>query len=203
MTEPRGEEREALAVALGRCVLRLDGVRERDHDRVGCLHPDERATEPKSAPDAGDELRLGERLRDEVVGAGVEPGDDIRQRGPTRQEQDREGRMTGIESQPTGQLVPVETGQPNVEQDEVGPMDGDRAQASLAIGGGVNAVPLRFKEPGEQRPVRLVILDDQDGRGRQGYHGSGGLRTVVHACRSPLDRPGNGSQVPYIMRRRR
>ncbi len=44
--ELRGQKRKALAVALGRCVLRLDGVREGGHDAMGGLHPNERATRP-------------------------------------------------------------------------------------------------------------------------------------------------------------
>ena len=88
--------------------------------------------------------------------------------------------MAGFEPQPPRELEPVETGQPDIEQDEVRVMGRDAAEAGLAVVLGVDTVPLRFEEPAEEHPVGLVVLDHEDDGGRLDTGQTGPPPVAVH-----------------------
>ncbi len=71
-----------------------------------CRAPSERS-EPRR------NLLVGERLDDVVVGAGIEPGDPVRDAVPRREHQDRDAAAAG--PHPPGDLEPVDVGQADIE----------------------------------------------------------------------------------------
>ena len=94
--------------------------------------------------------------------------------------------VAGVQAQAARQLEAVEAGQADVEEDEIGIDRGDRGQPSLAVREGVDAEAFRFEEVGEQRPVRRVVLDDEDRSGDLLGGGEGRPRTLHQRRWLPL-----------------
>jgi hypothetical protein len=53
---------------------------------MGRFHAEECPAEPKRAPDPGEQLEPSDRLADEIVGAGVQTGDDIGEGRPASEQ---------------------------------------------------------------------------------------------------------------------
>ena len=180
---------EPLAVVLRRRVLGLDRVGEGGDDGMRRFHPDEGTSEAKGAADAGEQLRPVERLADEVVGAGVEAVDDVLRRAAAGQEEDREVGPCGVTAEPAGDLVPVELGQADVQEDQVGVVLADRAEARLAVGHADNCVSVALEDRLEQRAVGCVVLDHEDDGPRRA-RGAIGRRCAVFRVNHPKNPRG-------------
>ena len=114
------EAGESLAVHLRGRVLRLDGVRERGDHAMRADHLGGDSGEAQHAPDAGHQLGLVVGLSDEVVGAGIEAGDDVVRGYLAGDEDDRQGDGPRIGTQAPADVETVQPGHPDVEEDEVG-----------------------------------------------------------------------------------
>ena len=77
------------------------------------------ALHPQEGADAGEELGLVERLRQEVVGAGVE-GLLLLLAAARGDRHDRQERGRGVRAQPAAELIAAHTGHDDVGEDEVG-----------------------------------------------------------------------------------
>ena len=110
---------------------------------------------------AGQQLVHAERLRDVVVGAGVERGDLVALAAPRRQDDDRHLRPT---AQPVDDVEAVHPGQAEVEQDDVRVVAGGELQRLLAPSRRGRR-RTRGPEVGGEGPTdRRLVVDDQDPR---------------------------------------
>jgi hypothetical protein len=109
--------------------------------------------------DAGDELRHLEGLGDVVVGAGLEPDDDVDRVGPGGEHHDRHRR--GGADRPA-HLEPVEAGQHHVEHDRVRPLGAEAGEALVAGRGGEHLEAGGGEAAGRELTDRRVVLDEQD-----------------------------------------
>jgi hypothetical protein len=189
--EPPGEEREPLAVMLGLGVLGLDGVRQRRDHRMSGLHANEGTTEAQGAPDPGDELGLREGLRDEVVGPGIQAGHDVGRQRAARQEEDREGDVASVHAQAACQLETIDAGKADVEEDEIGVDGRDRGEAGLPVRDRMDAEALGLEQVGQQRPIGVVVLDDEDRPDDLLGGGEGRPPTLTHVVGSLFVRVGS------------
>ena len=117
------------------------------------------AAPPRQRPQPREELRERERLRQVVVGPGVEPGDPVADRVPRGQHQ--HGRPdTGL-AQLAARLEAVAPGEHDVEHDRVVRVRLRHPQRVLTGNGDVGDVSLFGQAaPDETRHLQLV-LDDQ------------------------------------------
>jgi len=121
-------------------------------DRVGDAAPQEGA-------DPGEELGEPERLGDVVVGARVEAGDDVELIALGGEHEDRGARADG--SDPATDLQSIDTGQPDVEDEQV-VLPGERLPHRLvAVRDPVNLVPLTAQGPHEGLHDSLVVLGEE------------------------------------------
>ena len=112
-------------------------------------------------PQAREQLLALERLDEVVVGARVQPLD-ARLDGVARgQHQDRH--VVG-RAQAAGDLDPVELGQPEVEDHEVGVVGGRLAQRGLAVTGDAHLVALQAQRALERLGDLVVVLHDEHAR---------------------------------------
>ena len=160
-------------------------------------------------PKPGEQLVHAERLRDVVVGAGVEGGDLVGLRIAGRQDEDRDRAPL---PQPADDLDAVHPREAEVEDDDVGSVVGRQLQRRLAGGGQVDLVA-PGPQVGRQRPEDgRFVVDGQD----PGAHWSvpvwavGRLMTIVApppgvssisivppmALTKPGRRPGRARPLP-------
>src|SRR5450759_1769522 len=132
---------------------------ERDRPR-GEPHGRARWRSPAQRAEPCEQLLVGERLHEVVIGAGVQPGHPVPHRIPRRQHQDRH-RV----SHPAELPRDLETGpvrQPDIEDDRLeargGPVD---LQALIGRLSGLHRVAVLRQEPPEEPDEPGVILDDQ------------------------------------------
>ena len=109
-------------------------------------------------PHPREQLLALERLHQVVVGAGVEALDAIVEVGARGQDQDRD---VGLGAQPPADLDPVEPGQAEVEDDEVGDELLGGAQRVDPVGRGAHLVALLAQRAAQDVGDRLVVLDDE------------------------------------------
>ena len=108
---------------------------------------------------AGEELGEPERLDEVVVGARVEPRDDVELLVARGEDENREIRPARPQPPTDGDAVDV--GQAEIEDDEPDPVGrlGDRRPAARDPH---HRVPLAVEHPHEPRGDRVVVLDEQD-----------------------------------------
>jgi hypothetical protein len=144
-------------------------------------------------PDPGLEVVGAEGLDDEVVRAGVQCSHRvvvILTRGDD-DDRDRAHRAHHAEH-----LEAVDVGQPEVEEDDVGPVVDDRLECRHTGTVGLDDVTAGDERPHQRRADRLVVFDDQD----DGHRTAPLTQSVERRSRPPLrrkDRPGRQhGQVP-------
>ena len=149
-------------------VAGLDGCAERDDHALGplelveqCLHPQERA-DPRA------QLRELERLAEEIVGAGGQPGHPRVEIGHGGEDHDRGQREARIGLEPLAQLDAADPLHVNVREDQIRRGHLDVAQRRLGRRGHAHGVA----ELDELIPEHLahveLVLDDEN-RGVQGH----------------------------------
>ena len=111
-------------------------------------------------PHASEELVHAERLGDEIVGAGVERGDLVPLGAAGGEDDDRHTRPL---AQPAHDVEAIHPRESEIEDDDVGVVDGGQFEG-LLTGAGEQHVVAAGREVGVQRPLdgRLVV-DDQHG----------------------------------------
>ena len=128
------------------------------------------AAAPMQRPDAGQELVELERLRQVIVGPGIEPADHVLDRVPRREHQDR--RVPAFPPQLGRDLEPVLLREHDVEQDDVVLVDVGQHGALVPVGGDVHHVAL-FLQPLLDEPGDLpVVLHDENLHEAQSTGGS-------------------------------
>ncbi len=142
-----------------------------DWNRTLAAAPSSRARRPargraplldaEQGADPGQERLLVERLREEVVGAGLDrPHANLRVvRG---QHHDRQERRSLVLAQPPAHLEPVHAGHLDVEQDEVGLARLHPLQRLRAGGGGYDVEAVRRQDRLEQARVLRHVVDGED-----------------------------------------
>ena len=115
---------------------------------------------PGERAQARQQLGERERLRQVVVGAGVEPGDAILDRVARGQHQHR--RPDAALPQPAADLDAVDAGQHQVEHDRVVLDRLGHPERVVAGPGDVGGVALLDQAPAEQARHLELVLDDQD-----------------------------------------
>src|SRR5207253_8016535 len=136
------------------------------------LDADERA-------DAREEGDVVDRLRQEVVGAGLEAAQPVGDIGQRRHHDD--GNVGGLRVglQPATDLETVHLRHHDVEQDEIGQLGGGDRQRARPVRAGQDIEILARELRLEQLDVYLDIIDDQDAGG----HGD----TASASAEEPLD----------------
>ena len=128
-------------------------VADREHRRpLGRAAPGER-------PQPGEQLGERERLRQVVVGAGVEAADAILDRVARGQHQHR--RPDAVRAQPAADLDAVHAGEHQVEHDRVVLGRARHPQRVFAGAGDVGGVRLLDEPAPQQRRELGLVLDDQ------------------------------------------
>ena len=113
----------------------------------------------QQGPDPGQQLLALEGLDQVVVGAAVEAVDAILGLGPRGQHQDRH---VALGAQAAADLDPVEAGQAEVEDDQVGDEAGGHVEGVDAVGGRLHLVALLAQRAAQDVGDLGVVLDDQD-----------------------------------------
>ena len=121
-----------------------------------------RRAAPEHRLDARDQLARRERLRQVVVGAGIEAGDLVGFLRARRQHHDRDVARIRIAAQDPDQVEAAHVGQHPVDQDEVGPAVADARERGLAVLGERDFAAGAPQPECNQVADRLLILDDQD-----------------------------------------
>ena len=139
---------------------------------------------PDPGPDPGDQLLGLERLDDVVVGAGLEPDDDVDGVALGGQHHDRDA---GLGADLLADVDAVLAGQHQVEQHQVGPVVAERLERLVTAGDHPALEALLAEHDREHLGQRGVVVDDEDptlGRlvGRGAGRRSGGLAHVVHSA---------------------
>jgi len=114
---------------------------------------------PKQGPDAGQQLGVGKRLDQLVVGAAVEPPDPIRRCGASCQKQD--GQLA-IGSQLSADLQAVHPGHHDVEHHQVGPPVPGLVEGRRPAQGDVDLVTLRPEDALNRGRNQGIVVHDQD-----------------------------------------
>src|SRR5450759_1076246 len=135
------------------CLVERDRPRGEPHGRA-------RWRSPAQCAEPREQLLVGERLHEVIVGAGVQPGHPVPHRVPRRQHQDRHRVAHPAELPRHLETGPVR--QPHVEDHRVeargGPGD---LQALIGRLSGLHRVAVLRQEPPEEPNEPGVILDDQ------------------------------------------
>ena len=113
----------------------------------------------QQGPDPGQQLAALEGLDQVVVGAAVEAVDPVLGLGPRGQHQDRH---VALGPQAAADLDPVEPGQPEVEDDEVGHEVAGDVERLDAVAGGAHLVALVAQRAPQDVGDLGVVLDDED-----------------------------------------
>ena len=119
------------------------------------------ALDPEQRPDAREQLVVVERLRDEVVRAGLDRSRLLL--ADARGDHDH-GQHRGLVvlAQPAADGVAVEPGHHHVEQDQVGLLRVDELESREAVGRGDDVVSVRREHRLEQPHVLGDVVDDED-----------------------------------------
>ncbi len=117
---------------------------------------------------AGEELGLVDRLRQKIVGAGLDALDPLTLRIERGHEDDRQERRRGIGAQVPANVVAGQAGHHHVQQNEVGRFRGDLGERFLAVHGGRDSVTFHAEQVGEQLDVVRRVVDHQH-FGRSGH----------------------------------
>jgi hypothetical protein len=121
---------------------------------------------PRQSAQPGEELRERERLREVVVGAGVQPRDAVLDRVAGGQHQDR-GPGPGL-AELAADLEAVPPGEEDVEDDRVVLGRLRHPDGVVAGGGDVRAVALVGEPAADQRGHLGLVLHDQHAHGTHG-----------------------------------
>src|SRR5262249_36967510 len=116
-----------------------------------------------------------ERLRQEVVGAGLQAAHLVLGSVERREQQDRQPRVLRIATDALAHLDAAGRGHHDVEADEIGVVLGDRAQRRLAIAGGDDVVALTRQELVQERQARGLVV-----------HGDDQWSLAAHGSSSPM-----------------
>ena len=125
----------------------------------------DRADAPQQGPDASRQLLRGERLGEVVVGARLEPGDDV---VGVVAGGDHHDRHVAVTAQRAAQLEAVDARQHDVDQHHVGQRAVEQVDRVLAAAGLVDGPALVLERQLHRRADALVVFDGQDA----GSHGS-------------------------------
>ena len=120
-------------------------------------------------PDAGQQLVEAERLRQIVVGAGVEAADHVLDRVARGEHQD--GRVPPLPPELGRDLEPVLLGQHDVEQDDVVLVDVGQHGGLVAVGGDVHHVALFLQSLLDESGDLPVVFHDENFHGPQSSGG--------------------------------
>src|SRR5438552_26495 len=108
---------------------------------------------------AREQLLVGERLDQVVVGSGIEAADSFFRPAQRGQEQDRHG---ACGAEPLADRYAVETGQHDVQHDEVEGARPGSAQGLVAVGRDLDVVVLGDEHALDRRRQPWIVLDDED-----------------------------------------
>jgi hypothetical protein len=216
VADERGEEPELARRERERLVAdgRL-GVDEVDGEHGVAVRAQRLIAAGRARPRAADldlqareQLGRAERLRDVVVGARLERAD-LLELVVVRA--DHHDRQVGQLADALEHLPAVEAGQPDVEDHDVGAPLVQRPQAVLAARGLRDARAGHLEDPAEQRPDRLVVVDDEHFGAIQAAHthllpqGAPSSDVSVRCChwsarlhRSPPDSSPPGRNPPHM-----
>src|SRR5581483_4392621 len=125
-----------------------------------------RATAPEEGADARHELVGVERLREIVVGAGLEAADAIGDGGASAEHEG--GRVDAHTAKLANDLESVTPRQSDVQDDEVGPMLERARESSFAVARGTHAKAVFGEQLTQKLDQIAVVLDDEDGSDRHG-----------------------------------
>ena len=154
-------DRERIAERLGRDVLA-----DVPSEQVG--EPVLEGLRPQQRAQPGRQLALVERLRQEVVRAGLEAAGLVLGAVERRQQQDRQAGLVGLAAQPLADLDAVEPRHHHVEADEVGCVLRDRRQRRRPVDRLDDVVALPRQQLAEQGQVGRLVVDGQDQRAGRG-----------------------------------
>ena len=110
--------------------------------------------------EARQQLLEGERLRQVVVGAGVEALDPLADRVARRQQEDRDA--VALAAQPARHVEPVVAGHHHVENQSVRCAVGRRGQRLVPVGGERDVEAVQLQRPLERLPDGSVIVCHQN-----------------------------------------
>lgn len=114
--------------------------------------------------DAGQQLLKGKRFRQVVIGTGVKTADDIVQRIPGGEHQDRCFLLSPAEN--PSDLEAAHPGQHNVQQNDIEGLGGREFEGRQAIPGMADLVLLLAKAAGEQSGHFRFVFYDEDSHTR-------------------------------------
>src|SRR5690606_7994163 len=144
-----------------------------------------------------EQFELVDGLGDEVVGAAFAGLFDVAQfvEGGDHEDLDVAGGRVALEL--AADLEPAHAGHHDVQEDQVGVVSGNLLEGFDSVEGGDEPDRKAFEERLEQFDVLDVVIDDQDGRGRQGCRvGVGGGCGVSHNGLPRVYRSG-GVSAPH------
>src|SRR5258706_476971 len=162
--DPVRERGQTLAVLLRERVLGLDRVRERGDDTVSAIDLGHRFGEAQDAPDTRHELGLVVGLRQEVVGPGVETGNDVLEAAAAREQDDGQRHGPGVGAEGAADIEAIHAGQLNVEDDKAGRFVERGSEGIFAGRDRRRLVATAGQERGQERAIRGVILNHQNTR---------------------------------------
>src|SRR6185503_7548282 len=155
-------------------------------------------------PDPAPELADRKRLRDVVVGSELEP-EHLVELVVARGEHD--DRHRAVRAKPAADLEAVDLREHDVEHDEVDRLLGEAPQGLVAVARLDDPVAVALERVREQRLDRILVVDEEDGRGRIRHFVVGHARacTPARAYYSPLHgaRPPRHDQAEAAARLRR
>jgi hypothetical protein len=114
---------------------------------------------PEQGPDPGEELGQPEGLGDVVIGARVEADDGVHLVGAGGEDQHGNGVPFGPD--PPAHLEPVELGQADVQQDEVGPVRQRAVEGGRPVLRDLHLVALPAQRAGQRLGDGGVVLGEQ------------------------------------------
>ena len=164
VTPERVEENELEGGQLHRGPADGDLAARRVDDEVGhvdhafSVRPWSGALSPQERLNPRHELARGERLGEVVVAANLEAHDPVDLLGPCREEDDK---RIGEGPDAEEDLEPVEPGQHDVEDHDVGQEGADLLDRVRPVGGLGNRHPLSLQEPPNDRTDRRLVVDDE------------------------------------------
>ena len=129
----------------------MDDVADLQHLRRRLVRP------PQPRPDPGDELLGLERLENVVVGAGLQPEDDVYGVGLRGQHDDRHARLA---PDLAAHVDPVGTGQHQVKQHQIRPGLAEGVKRLIPVGHERRLESLTAEHDAKHLRERRVVIDD-------------------------------------------
>ena len=154
--------RQALAVAVGHRVPRLDGERERHECRLRGIERVEQLLHPRERGDPRPQLERMHRLREEVVGARFNPFDAVLQIAETGDEDDGRQPRRRIRFDTAAHLEAVDLRHCHVEQDDVGVMFLHGRERGLAVTDVNDLVAVGGQKLPIQRTNAVRVVGDEN-----------------------------------------